>query len=125
MPMMPKTHRPGGAAAVVTNAERYRYDVSRRGTRTQQGYTNEWLRASADFRARHPLCAMCLERGKVTPSQCTDHVIPHRGDPVLFWSESNWQALCNPCHNGPKRIIEAKAAAAARIGAVGKPAGCG
>lgn len=24
---------------------------------------------------------------------------PHRGDQKLFWDESNWQALCKPCHD--------------------------
>ena len=28
-----------------------------------------------------------------------DHIIPHRGNPVLMWDESNWQALCKPCHD--------------------------
>ena len=28
-----------------------------------------------------------------------DHIIPHRGDETLMWSESNWQALCKPCHD--------------------------
>ena len=25
--------------------------------------------------------------------------IPHRGDMKLFWDESNWQPLCESCHN--------------------------
>lgn len=101
--MMPKTHRAPGQP---TPQSRARDDYRRRGTRQQQGYTNEWLARAADFRQRHPLCAMCLKRGKVTPCQCVDHIIPHRGDPVLFWDEDNWQSLCNPCHNGPKRREE-------------------
>jgi hypothetical protein len=28
-----------------------------------------------------------------------DHIIPHRGDMELFWDESNWQSMCEPCHN--------------------------
>ena len=28
-----------------------------------------------------------------------DHVIPHRGASHLMWDESNWQALCKPCHD--------------------------
>jgi hypothetical protein len=27
-----------------------------------------------------------------------DHVVPHRGDQVLFWESSNWQTLCRSCH---------------------------
>ncbi|WP_456243258.1 HNH endonuclease [Thermacetogenium phaeum] len=25
--------------------------------------------------------------------------MPHKGDRQLFWDESNWQALCKPCHD--------------------------
>jgi 5-methylcytosine-specific restriction protein A len=28
-----------------------------------------------------------------------DHVVPHRGDAVLFWNKRNWAALCKPCHD--------------------------
>ena len=103
MPLMPRTHR---ALGVPTPIDRSRTDYQRRGTRQEQGYTNEWLARARDYRRRHPLCAMCLKRGKVTPCQCVDHIIPHRGDEVLFWDETNWQSLCNRCHNGPKRREE-------------------
>jgi len=100
---MPKTHRPLGAP---TAADRYRWDVSRRGTRHDQGYTNDWGRARATYLAEHPLCVMCRARGKAVPANVVDHVIPHKGDQALFWDESNWQSLCGPCHNGPKRRQE-------------------
>jgi len=103
MPMMPKTHRVLGQP---TPQSRAREDYRRRGTRQQQGYTDEWLARAADYRKRNPLCVMCLKRGIVRPCQCVDHIIPHKGDPVLFWDENNWQSLCNPCHNGPKRREE-------------------
>jgi 5-methylcytosine-specific restriction protein A len=125
MPMMPKTHH---ALGVPTPVDRSRADYQRRGTRQEQGYTNEWLARARDFRQRHPLCAMCARRGKVTPCQCVDHIIPHRGDQVLFWDEDNWQSLCNPCHNGPKRREEeaARRAQTSRAGAaVDRSAGRG
>jgi 5-methylcytosine-specific restriction protein A len=40
------------------------------------------------------MCNVC----KREPASILDHVVPHRGDPVLFWSESNWQSLCATCH---------------------------
>ena len=49
--------------------------------------------------ADHPLCAKCRENGKLTPATVVDHIIPHRGDPVLFWDRSNWQPLCKDCHD--------------------------
>lgn len=99
---MPPTHRP----RAVPPTERYADEYRRRGTRQSQGYTDAWLRAADRFKAEHPLCRMCERNGRVTPAQCVDHIIPHRGDGDLFWNESNWQSLCNPCHAGPKRRAE-------------------
>lgn len=28
-----------------------------------------------------------------------DHIIPHKGDPELFWDQDNWQSLCKPHHD--------------------------
>lgn len=64
----------------------------------QRGYTRRWLAASRDYRRRNPWCARHLELGKVVPGTQTDHVIPHKGDPGLFWNEDNWQNLCSHCH---------------------------
>jgi len=49
---------------------------------------------------------MCLAAGKVTPSGPIDHIIPHHGDPKLFFDRNNLQALCQPCHDSRKRQIE-------------------
>ena len=115
---MPRTHR---ALGQPTRQDKSRFDYQRRGTRQEQGYTNEWLAAAKAFRHEHPLCAMCYKRGILKPAQCVDHIIPHRGDPVLFWDQRNWQSLCNPCHNGPKRREE-EAARRAHVNARGQGA---
>ena len=47
---------------------------------------------------QHPYCEHCAKEGRLTPATDVDHVNPHRGDPVLMWSESNLQALCHVCH---------------------------
>ena len=70
-----------------------------RGTATQRGYTKRWTRAAAVYRAENPVCVICEEAGRVTPSECVDHVRPHKGDEDLFWDERNWQALCHSCHS--------------------------
>ena len=74
-----------------------------------RGYTKRWDRAAKAFRLRYPLCGMrpggqlpvmsqCYLEGRDTPATQTDHVAPHRGDMVLFWSrETNWQSLCAAC----------------------------
>jgi len=74
-----------------------------------RGYTKQWDRAAKAFRVRYPLCGMrpggqvpvmsqCFLEQRVTAATQTDHVVPHRGDRVLFWDrEGNWQSLCNAC----------------------------
>jgi 5-methylcytosine-specific restriction protein A len=75
----------------------------------RRGYTKRWHRATKAFRVRYPLCGMrpgqqrpvmsrCFEERRDTPATQTDHVVPHRGDPVLFWdAATNWQSLCDSC----------------------------
>lgn len=65
----------------------------------QRGYTKAWSRASKGFLAKHPLCVEHLKRKELRASVVTDHIVPHRGDMKLFWDRSNWQALCEGCHN--------------------------
>ena len=113
MPMMPKTHR------APTPHEIY----ERRGNRHEQGYTNRWARVAHHFLREHPVCVLCSAADRVTAATLVDHVIPHRGDDDLFWRESNWQALCAPCHNGPKRRADLLAARLAAGGAVPTPRG--
>jgi 5-methylcytosine-specific restriction enzyme A len=39
----------------------------------------------------------CHLQGLVTLATQVDHVVPHRGDPRLFWDQHNWQSLCASC----------------------------
>jgi len=57
---------------------------------------------------RHPLCVYCEREGRVSAGCIVDHIIPHRGDMVLFWDRSNWQSLCKPCHDIVKKREEAR-----------------
>jgi 5-methylcytosine-specific restriction protein A len=96
MPTRLPVHRPAGwrSAAEVTRAlDRERPTASAR------GYGARWRRARRAFLAQHPLCAACEAQGRVVPATVVDHRVPHRGDPVLFREESNWQGLCKPCHD--------------------------
>jgi 5-methylcytosine-specific restriction endonuclease McrA len=52
-----------------------------------------------DVSVLHPLCEECLGHGVAMPATVVDHIVPHRGDPKLFWDRSNWQALCKRCHD--------------------------
>jgi len=65
----------------------------------QRGYGSRWQRARALWLAKHPLCEACKRRGVVTEATVVDHIVPHRGDPQLFWDQSNWASLCKACHD--------------------------
>jgi 5-methylcytosine-specific restriction enzyme A len=81
-----------------------------RGSARKRGYSKRWDRRAAAFRARYPLCGMrphgvapimsqCYLEHRTTIATQVDHVVPHRGDPVLMWDElGNWQSLCSACH---------------------------
>lgn len=93
------------AADRLVPGESWRSD--KRGS-TARGYTYEWQRARLDYLAEHPLCVMCKAAGRVSEATIVDHRTPHRGDQVLFWDRSNWQALCVNCHSMHKQRIEAR-----------------
>jgi len=70
----------------------------------ERGYNSDWRRRSKLFLKAYPLCVECLKLNKLTPSTVVYHIIPHCGDPVLMWDETdNWQALCESCHNKKTR----------------------
>jgi 5-methylcytosine-specific restriction enzyme A len=69
-------------------------------------YDRTWRTLRDAFLRTHPLCRYCHELGLLTPARVVDHRIPHRGDRVLFYDQSNWDPLCTPCHNGPKQQLE-------------------
>ncbi|KAB2953733.1 HNH endonuclease [Heliorestis acidaminivorans] len=62
-------------------------------------YTYRWHKKSKAFLRAHPLCAHCLQAGRVTEATEVDHIIPHNGDIKLFWDQNNWQSLCKKCHS--------------------------
>lgn len=37
--------------------------------------------------------------GILRAATVVDHIKPHKGDMEVFWDLSNWQGLCEPCHN--------------------------
>jgi 5-methylcytosine-specific restriction protein A len=106
-PFAPKHPCSYPGCAILTNAsrcdhhkkqEQQEYDRLR-GHPASRGYNYAWRKASREYLARNPLCAKCLERNRVVAATVTDHIIPHKGDPGLFWDPGNWQALCKPCHD--------------------------
>ena len=72
-----------------------------RGSANERGYTAQWQKARKVFLSEHPLCAICQRKNppEITSATLVDHIKPHKGDPDLFWDESNWQSACKPCHD--------------------------
>lgn len=76
----------------------YKYDEER-GTAAQRGYDARWRKARKRFLMRNPICVECKKSGMLGVATVVDHVVPHKGDPILFWDQSNWQGLCEHHHN--------------------------
>lgn len=74
-----------------------------RPTAARRGYSAKWRKVRLLFLQEHPLCVECEKHGRIRPATVVDHKIPHRGDDELFWDETNWQALCRPCHTRKTR----------------------
>jgi 5-methylcytosine-specific restriction endonuclease McrA len=64
-----------------------------------------WKNIRCEQLAAFPLCQMCSTDDKPVPANTVDHVVPHRGDPELFWN-GPFQSLCSDCHDRRKRLIE-------------------
>ena|ERR1035437_4030284 len=76
-----------------------------------RGYSYRWQQARLRFLRAHPLCQCpaCDEgRVRLLAATVVDHKTPHRGDEVLFWDKSNWQALAKVCHDSWKAKQESK-----------------
>jgi 5-methylcytosine-specific restriction endonuclease McrA len=93
-------------------------------TSAQRGYDARWSQARIRYLSDHPLCAYCARDGALVPASVVDHIIPHRGDKVLFWDESNWQSLCKPCHDSAKAMEERAMLRGCNKGSVKKTDGC-
>ena len=65
-------------------------------------------------------CKFCLSMGRIVAATVVDHIVPHKGDLLLFWDSSNWQALCAPCHSSIKQREEIRGYSSA-IGVDGWP----
>ena len=61
--------------------------------------TARWKKNRAHYLHKNPLCVQCKGRGIIKAATIVDHVTPHKGDPVLFWDQTNWQGLCKRCHD--------------------------
>lgn len=57
-----------------------------------------WRKLSKQFKKENPLCIQCLQNGRTTPTNITDHIKPiDKGGNK--WDLNNLQPLCHQCHN--------------------------
>lgn len=84
-------------------ARKRRFDQKRPSAR-ERGYTTEWDKARRDYLHHNPYCRFGCGR----LATVVDHIIPHKGNPRLFWDRANWQPLCTPCHSREKQRQERK-----------------
>jgi hypothetical protein len=61
----------------------------------------EWRARRAAYLRDHPACSRC---GR--PADVVDHKQAHHSDPLLFWSQANWQSLCVQCHNAKTMAVD-------------------
>ncbi len=70
----------------------------RRDTEGNPYNNSRWRALRSAWLQEHPLCAACEKAGRVTAGTVCDHIAPHKGDPVKFWS-GPFQTLCATCHS--------------------------
>ncbi len=63
--------------------------------------TARWTALKQRVRAEQPLCDECQQEGRVALGTQTDHTVPHRGNPTLFWDRANLRNKCEK-HHGRK-----------------------
>ena len=107
MAKAPAQHTRPRVGGIHTAPRQHRATDTRRGSARERGYSTAWDKFSRAFLRSNPLCEYCLGNGKTVAAEVTDHDIPHRGDPELFWNNS-WTACCVSCHSGLKARLEAR-----------------
>lgn len=60
--------------------------------------TARWKRIRKAQLSREPWCAECRKSGIYTEAREVDHIVPHRGDPMKFYTGA-LQSLCRSCHS--------------------------
>jgi 5-methylcytosine-specific restriction enzyme A len=58
-----------------------------------------WKRRTLLQKQEHPLCERCELAGRTTLATLSHHIVPHNGDPFLFFF-GKLQSLCLKCHLG-------------------------
>ena len=103
--------QPSRFGSVVEDENRDRRRAKENPMRKAYG-TARWKRLVAKIRKRDKWT--CQQTGELLTgkypagnSPAVDHIIPHRGDPDLFWDEQNLQLVSKSWHDKEKQRREA------------------
>ena len=77
--------------------ERRRYDKYQRSSDVNKKYGRAWKRIRDRYAREHPLCEMCKEDGRLTPTDEVHHILPVSQGGTH--DRSNLMSLCKSCHN--------------------------
>ncbi len=77
------------------NAKQFKLHSSKRKTRKEMGYNQEWYRYRFKFLKHNPKCYVCGSTDRIN----IDHIQAHKGNNDLFWDEYNYMSLCHSCHS--------------------------
>lgn len=80
-----------------TKAANRRYEKYRRDPATRSRYGKTWQAARRKYKAKHPLCEMCLVEGKAVPMEQVHHIVPLSQGGTH--DESNLMSVCKSCHS--------------------------
>jgi 5-methylcytosine-specific restriction enzyme A len=83
---------------VYVESENKKQKEKTRESASARGYSSQWRKARIGYLAKHPLCTICNDNGRIVAGNVVDHIKPHLGDKGLFWDSDNWQTLCASCH---------------------------
>lgn len=102
---VPRRCKHGGCRNLTTNisgyCDQHSDDISKyRQSSSKRGYGYKWRKARERHLQLYPFCEECKRQGKpAVLATDVDHIVPHKGDPNLFWNPNNWQSLCHTCHS--------------------------
>lgn len=68
--------------------------------------SKRWQKLRKEHLAKEPYCVCPQHKGKMVEGNTVDHIVPHRGDPRLFWDKNNLQTLTASCHSSGKQSEE-------------------
>lgn len=77
---------------VDSQYNRYQRDLD-----TQKRYGTAWKKIRVQYLLAHPLCELCKEEGRLTPTQEVHHILPLRDGGTH--DDENLMSLCKACHS--------------------------